>query len=258
MEMSWLQNIICGESEKIKVQNWIKYNGADRLKRIYEIARGESTSVSYYRITECAKYDARVSQWLFKTIRVIEGHMRAMLLNFTGCYDVVVDISSKKKRKDLKTVIPKILSPKDSEGNIGLDWEQLATKLQRTRLKNINMIGFFDVCSFSEIGRLHSLLLNEEMYDGCIFKGRDTKATDLGIFNRLRNQIAHNHIILDYAINTKDGKLTLKDQIKILLSYIEDKEMRARRIKELNGYAEYYRDGELMIIPQHYVIVVEQ
>ena len=97
MDISQLQNVICDESEKSKVQDWIKYNGADRLKRIYEIARGESTSVFYYQMTECAKYDARVSQWLFKTIRVIEGHMRATLLNFTDWYIIKI-IKGEKER----------------------------------------------------------------------------------------------------------------------------------------------------------------
>ena len=46
--------------------------------------------------------------------------------------------------------------------------------------------------------------------------------------------------------------ITLKRQIEILLSYIEDKDMRLRRVKELNGYATYTRDGILMEIPEHY------
>ena len=50
--------------------------------------------------------------------------------------------------------------------------------------------------------------------------------------------------------------ITLKRLIEILLSYIEDKDMRLRRAKELNGYATYPRDGILMEIPEHYRIVI--
>lgn len=50
----------------------------------------------------------------------------------------------------------------------------------------------------------------------------------------------------------KNELFTLKRQIEILLSYIEDKDMRLRRVKELNGYATYTRDGILMEIPEHY------
>ena len=50
--------------------------------------------------------------------------------------------------------------------------------------------------------------------------------------------------------------ITLKRQIEILLSYIEDKDMRLRRAKELNGYATYPRDGILMEILEHYRIVI--
>ena len=50
--------------------------------------------------------------------------------------------------------------------------------------------------------------------------------------------------------------ITLKRQIEIFLSYIEDKDMRLRRAKELNGYATYPRDGILMEIPEHYRIVI--
>ena len=50
----------------------------------------------------------------------------------------------------------------------------------------------------------------------------------------------------------------MKQAVEIVLSYIEDTAMRARRIKELNGYAEYYRGAELMKIPEHYRILIEE
>lgn len=251
MDTSWLQNITSNESEKSKLQDWIKYNGADRLKKIYEIARGRFSCVTYYQMTECAKYDARVSQWLFKTIRVIEGHMRAMLLNHTDCYDTTLSI------KGIKDRLSKILSPNYADEDIGVVWNQLIKKLQRTKLKIFTIAEILDACSFLELSRLQSVLTDDEMYDGCVFKGRKTKFDDLTSINKLRNQIAHNHIILDYVLNYKGRIITLKDQIKLLLSYIEDKDMVSRRVNELNGYATYKKEGEWVKVPEHYVIIIK-
>ena len=250
MDTLWLQNIICDENEYSKLHDWIKYIGKDRLKKIYEIARGELSCVTYYQMTECAKYDARVSQWLFKTIRVVEGHMRAMLLNHTDCYDTLLSI------KEIENRLPKILSPNYADKDIGVVWNQLIKKLKRTKLKTFTIAEILDICAFSELGRLHSVLTDDEIYDGCVFKGREAKARDLGIINQLRNAISHNHLVVNSSINYKNELFTLKRQIEILLSYIEDKDMRLRRAKELNGYATYPRDGILMEIPEHYRIVI--
>lgn len=100
-------------------------------------------------------------------------------------------------------------------------------------------------------------MTDEYFYEGNIFKNRENIGKELHVVTSLRNHIAHNHIILDFCLNDKDRQYNLKQMLEILLSYIENKEMRARRIKELNGYAEYYRGDELMKIPEHYVIVVE-
>lgn len=143
MDMSWLQNIICDENEYSKLHDWIKYIGKDRLKKIYEIARGELSCVTYYQMTECAKYDARVSQWLFKTIRVVEGHMRAMLLNHTDCYDTLLSI------KEIENRLPKILSPNYADKDIGVVWNQLIKKLKRTKLKTFTIAEILDSCSIA-------------------------------------------------------------------------------------------------------------
>lgn len=81
---------------------------------------------------------------------------------------------------------------------------------------------------------------------------------DLGLINLLRNAISHNQIIINSSLNYKGEAFTLKQQIEILLSYIEDKDMYTRRIKELNGYAIYQRDGKTMRIPEHYRIIIEK
>jgi hypothetical protein len=253
MDESWLQNIITKEDEKIKLKDWIKYNGLDRFKRIYEIACGEATNViTYYQMTECAKYDARISRWIFKTVRIIEGHMRAMLLNNTNCYDILLSIG------EVKEKLLRILSPNYADDDMGIIWKQLINKLKRKRMKSFTIAEILDTCSFSELSRFHSSIADSEMYDGCIFKGRDTKVRDLGLINLLRNAISHNQIIINSSLNYKGEAFTLKQQIEILLSYIEDKDMYTRRIKELNGYAIYQRDGKTMRIPEHYRIIIEK
>ena len=115
MDESWLQNIITSEDEKNKLKDWIKYNGLDRFQRIYKIACVEDTNViTYYQMTECVKYDARISQWIFKTVRIIEGHMRAMLLNNTHCYDTLVSIG------EVKEKLLRILSPNYTANDVGI------------------------------------------------------------------------------------------------------------------------------------------
>lgn len=256
MDLSWLQNIISDESEKFKLQDWVKYNGADRLKRIYEIARGDSDRVSYYQMTECAKYDARVSQWLFKTIRIIEGHMRATLLNFTDWYNEVWDGGL------IKTAIfDKFRFGIDSvkrENSIRAKVNQVLTRLSMAKKQEFTFPEFLDACSFSELKAIHSLLTEEYLYEGNIFKNRENIGEELYLVTILRNHISHNHIILDFYFIGKERRYALKQAVEIVLSYIEDTAMRARRIKELNGYAEYYRGAELMKIPEHYRILIEE
>lgn len=253
MDESWLQNIITSEDEKNKLKDWIKYNGLDRFQRIYKIACGEDTNViTYYQMTECVKYDARISQWIFKTVRIIEGHMRAMLLNNTHCYDTLLSIG------EVKEKLLQILSPNYTDNDVGIMWKKLSNKLKKKKAKYFTVAEILDTCSFSELSRFHSSITDSEMYEGCIFKGRGTKVRDLGLINLLRNAISHNQIVINSSLDYKDEEFTLKQQIEILLSYIEDKDMYIRRIKELNGYATYQRDGKTMRIPEHYRIIIEK
>ena len=256
MDTIWIEKITATETEKTEISNWIKRTGLDRFKRIYDIARNNKEEIEYYRLTECAKYDARIARWFFKTIRVVEGHMRAMILNHSNCYDDVINIRN--DIKEFEKTIFQIILPNSSYRDVGIRWEEVCARIKRDNVKEIAMTRLLDMLSFAELVRLHSLLSDEKMYEGCIFKGRKKKFDDLSIINKLRNQIAHNHIILDYVLNSKGRIITLKDQIKLLLSYIEDKDMVSRRVNELNGYATYTRDGILMEIPEHYRIITEE
>ena len=167
MDESWLQNIITSEDEKNKLKDWIKYNGLDRFQRIYKIACGEDTNViTYYQMTECVKYDARISQWIFKTVRIIEGHMRAMLLNNTHCYDTLLSIG------EVKEKLLRILSPNYTDNAVGIMWKELSNKLKRKKATYFTVAEILDTCSFSELSRFHSSITDSEMYEGCIFKGK--------------------------------------------------------------------------------------
>lgn len=203
-------------------------------------------------MTECVKYDARISQWIFKTVRIIEGHMRAMLLNNTHCYDTLLSIG------EVKEKLLRILSPNYTDNDVGIMWKELSNKLKRKKAKYFTVAEILDTCSFSELSRFHSSITDSEMYEGCIFKGRGTKVRDLGLINLMRNAISHNQIVINSSLDYKDEEFTLKQQIEILLSYVEDKDMYIRRIKELNGYATYQRDGKTMRIPEHYRIIIEK
>lgn len=137
MDESWLQNIITSEDEKNKLKDWIKYNGLDRFQRIYKIACGEDTNViTYYQMTECVKYDARISQWIFKTVRIIEGHMRAMLLNNTHCYDTLLSIG------EVKEKLLQILSPNYTDNDVGIMWKKLSNKLKKKRRSILQLQKF--------------------------------------------------------------------------------------------------------------------
>lgn len=145
MDESWLQNIITSEDEKNKLKDWIKYNGLDRFQRIYKIACGEDTNViTYYQMTECVKYDARISQRIFKTMRIIEGHMRAMLLNNTHCYDTLVSIG------EVKEKLLRILSPHYTDNDVGIMWKELSNKLKKKRRSILQLQKFL----------IHVLFLN--------------------------------------------------------------------------------------------------
>lgn len=137
------------------------------------------------------------------------------------------------------------------------DWEVL-TRLSMAKKQEFTFPEFLDACSFSELKAIHSLLTEECLYEGNIFKNRENIGEELYLVTILRNHISHNHIILDFYFIGKERRYALKQAVEIVLSYIEDTAMRARRIKELNGYAEYYRGAELMKIPEHYRILIEE
>lgn len=159
---------------------------------------------------------------------------------------------------EVKEKLLRILSPNYTDNDVGIMWKELSNKLKRKKAKYFTVAEILDTCSFSELSRFHSSITDSEMYEGCIFKGRGTKVRDLGLINLMRNAISHNQIVINSSLDYKDEEFTLKQQIEILLSYIEDKDMYIRRIKELNGYATYQRDGKTMRIPDHYRIIIEK
>lgn len=158
----------------------------------------------------------------------------------------------------MKEKLLRILSPNYTDNDVGIMWKELSNKLKRKKAKYFTVAEILDTCSFSELSRFHSSITDSEMYEGCIFKGRGTKVRDLGLINLLRNAISHNQTVINSLLDYKDEEFTLKQQIEVLLSYIEDKDMYIRRIKELNGYTTYQRDGKTMRIPEHYMIIIEK
>ena len=63
--------------------------------------------------------------------------------------------------------------------------------------------NYMDNLSVTAERLANTSLTDDEVYDGCVFKGREAKARDLGIINQLRNAISHNHLVVNSSINYK-------------------------------------------------------
>lgn len=72
----WLSKIKLSDAERKKIIGWIDIVGIERYQLIYDLASDKGKQeIGYYDITESAKYEARLAEIVFKSVKYIESSM---------------------------------------------------------------------------------------------------------------------------------------------------------------------------------------
>lgn len=117
----WLSKIHVSDVERKKLLGWIDIIGNERYQLIYDLASNkDKQEISYYEITETAKYEARLAEIVFKSVKYIESAMceklsryvSRLILNKMTFGQIVnsyirlaVDDKEKRQKKNLQAIL---------------------------------------------------------------------------------------------------------------------------------------------------------
>lgn len=81
----WLSKMKVSDAERKKILSWINIVGNERYQLIYDLASNKGKQeIGYYEITESAKYEARLAEIVFKSVKYIESAMCEKLSRYVS------------------------------------------------------------------------------------------------------------------------------------------------------------------------------
>ena len=212
MSKEWLDNIkYCSSKEKEELKLWCKYIGFDRYKAIYTLlTKITCEEISFKTLKAVAKYEFNLSDFLNSAIKFVELRFRAFLLNQ---YDF--EITKHNYITQISAIIGESKRELDSKTHYEYGLNETASFSDF--IEKSGMDTLFKVVKILNEEELKKLNLNKQDLDDVL---KDIK--------KLRNDVAHSQLLLT------ENKIELKNRIIKLLRCLPNKDLKKKRIDNLN------------------------
>ncbi len=201
----WLDGVrYANPVQRNELEKWCDIIGYDKYKEYFNLAKlnYENKEVPFGILRECAIYDAKLSKTLFGVLRIVEFGLRSKIVD-----EISEDVFIEKYYPCLtKKTQVKSMSKKLKQGKISLH-------------------EFLQELVFGELRKVLEKAIGDKLID--IDKEK------LGKVNKFRNSIMHHKKILSANVEN------LKNNINILLAYIDDDKQTEKFKNDINKLAKY-------------------
>lgn len=213
------------DEQREDIAKWCKYIGVNRYNSIFKYLSKTKSNIDGTQLINYVKYDFRLADLIFSSIKFIELHLRTAIV--ACCGDKLLH----------KCSYIYELSEYLSEGKNRLDCSKLHN--DKNIKDSLTVEEYLETVSLNKLINIY-MLFDDDYLNKQHHKPKHEIKKELKIIKEIRNNIAHCKTVID-GIRGNSKAYKIAELFDLVMSYLPDKGIVVKRRDELNKINELYK-----------------